>query len=300
MAMSKLPAVSIIIPVYNAASTLALCLDSIQRLNYPKNAFEVIVVDNGSDDGSDRIARNYDVLLLYETTIQSSYQARNTGIAKANGNLIAFTDSDCIVSEDWLSNLAGYWNDRTIGCFAGDILSYEPNTMVEKFSDRFGILSQSGLLNHPYMPYTATANTAYRREVFDIIGLFNPHLYSGGDADIAWRMQKHTEFKIKFIPRAQIYHKHRTDIVGLYKQFKRYEYGRLLLHEIYPDLKLASVEERKAEIFGAIYAIFRWLPGSIVKFINGKIDRSILFYNFFILITCLGTYSGRLSRIDEQ
>ncbi|MGE3521598.1 MAG: glycosyltransferase family 2 protein [Candidatus Dadabacteria bacterium] len=298
--MSNLPTVSIIIPVYNAASTIAICLDSIQRLNYPKNAFEVIVVDNGSNDGSDRIARNYDIKLLYETTIQSSYQARNAGIAKANGNLIAFTDSDCVVAADWLSNLVKYWDDHTIGCFAGEILSYEPNTMVEKFSDHYGILSQPGVLNHPYMPYTATANCAYRREVFDIIGLFNPYLYSGGDADISWRMQKETEFNIKFIPEAKIYHKHRVDIIGLYKQCKRYEYGQLLLHKVYPDLKLATIEERRAEVLRATYSVLRWLPGSILKFTTGKIDRLTLFYNFFIFITCLGTYRGRLSKLDDQ
>jgi len=298
--LKEFPTVSIVIPVYNAASTISLCLDSIQRLNYPKDQFEVIVVDNGSNDGSDRIAKNYDVTLLYETTIQSSYQARNTGIAKAKGDLLAFTDSDCVVAADWLDNLAKYWDDHTIGCFGGEVLSYEPNTMVEKFSDRYGMLAQSGVLNHPYMPYLATANCAYRREVFDIIGLFNPYLYSGGDADICWRMQKQTEFKIKFIPEAIIYHKHRVDIIGLYKQSKRYEYGQLLLHKVYPDLKLATVKERRTEALNAAYAVLRWFPGSLIKFTSGKIDRTTLFYNFFIFIYWLGTYRGRLSEIDDR
>lgn len=54
----KFPKISIVIPVFNAISTIALCLESVQELNYPREKLEIIVVDNGSDDGSDKIAKN--------------------------------------------------------------------------------------------------------------------------------------------------------------------------------------------------------------------------------------------------
>lgn len=100
-----LPSISVVIPFYNAKSSISLCLESLIELNYPRNKLEIIVVDNGSNDGSDKIVKEFNVRLIYDSSIRSSYQARNTGIKNAHGDLIAFTDSDCIVSPDWLKTL---------------------------------------------------------------------------------------------------------------------------------------------------------------------------------------------------
>lgn len=295
----ELPEISLVIPVYNANSTIALCLESIQKLSYPKNKLEVIVIDNGSSDGSDLIARKFDVRFFYEKSMKSSYQARNTGVKNAKGELIAFTDSDCIVSTDWLLNLIKDWDDNSIGCFAGEIISYKPRSLVEQFSDRYGILRQDGMLCHSYKPYSATANSAYRKEVFDRIGYFNPRLISGGDADLSWRMQKETELKIKFIPDAIVYHKHRTNIIDLYKQYKKYEYGQLLLNRLYRDMPVTSVKERRSELLRSIYVLIRWLPGNLVRYTQNEIDTVTLFSPFFTVISNLGTYMGRLSKLEN-
>ena len=223
---SHFPYVSIIISVYNAMSTLSLCLEAIGNLDYPKDRFEVIVVDNGSTDGSDEVAMRFGAKVIYETTIKSSYAARNKGIKEAKGELLAFTDSDCIVTPGWLKHLVKEWDDKSIGCFAGEIEAYQPSTLIEKYSDRAQILKQKWTLNNSYLPYTQTANSAYRKEVFDQIGLFIPEMISGGDAELAWRMQKKLGMKIKFIPEALVYHRHRVSVKGLYKQFKRYEHGK--------------------------------------------------------------------------
>jgi len=291
----KPPFISIIIPVYNSESTLQICLDSIQKLNYPHEKLEVLVVDNGSHDNSIQIAKRFNFKLLHETSIQSSYAARNKGIKESKGELIAFTDSDCIVTKDWLKYLVRDWEDKSIGCFAGDILAYKPETLVEKFSDRVGILRQSGTLNNFYLPYTQTANSAYRREVFDKVGLFNPVIVSGGDADLSWRMQKKTNLKIKYIPEAIIYHKHRTSIIGLYRQFKRYEKGKLLWLKYYPDYQMPSLEQRRSELLRSIVTMFKTLPSNLKKCLYKQGDAVLLLTPFFRVVISLGTYVGRLS-----
>jgi glycosyltransferase involved in cell wall biosynthesis len=293
-----IPKISIVIPFYNAISTIGLCLESTQQLNYPREKLEIIVVDNGSDDGSDAIAKKFDVKAYNETSLRSSYQARNTGIMNASGELIAFTDSDCIVSPDWLINLIKDWDDISVGCFAGEILSYNPHTLVEKFSDRSGLLKQQWTLDCSYMPYTTTANSAYRKEVFDRVGLFNPRLFSGGDCDLSWRMQNETGLKIKFTPEAVVFHKHRTNIIDLYKQFKKYEYGQILLHKLYPNMPVSSVKQRKSELHNAVYAFIRWSPGNTIKYINKDIDAVTLMTPFFNIIKQLGTYSGRIYKTE--
>ena len=298
--MSKLPLISVIVPVYNASPTLSLCLNSLEKLDYPKSKLEIIVVDNGSTDGSDKIAKEFNVRLYYERSLKSSYQARNTGITNATGDLIAFTDSDCIVSHDWLINLTRFWDDDKIGCFAGEILSYEPRTLIEKFSDRHEIMKQVGARSHPYMPYTATANSSYRKDVFSKIGYFNPRLVSGGDADFSWRMQNETSLKIKFIPEAVVYHRHRTNVIELYKQFKKNEYGQVLLNQLYPNMKLKTKNERKSEFIRAIYSSIRWLPGNLIRFVRGERDFLTLMSPFIYIIASFGTYMGRLSEVDVQ
>lgn len=297
---AALPSISIVIPVYNSVSTLSLCLESVQKLNYPKEKLEVVIVDNGSDDGSDEIARKFDVIVLYETSMKSSYSARNRGIMKAKSELIAFTDSDCIVSPDWLNHLVKYWDDKTIGCFAGEILTYRPESLVEKFSDRSGILRQKGTLNCSYLPYTQTANSSYRREVFDKVGLFNPELVSGGDADLSWKMQYKTGLRIQFIPEAVVYHKHRTNIIGLYKQFRKYEQGKLLWLKYYPEYQMPTVEQRKSELLRDIKVLLITFPTNFKQYLNKQIDSVTLLTPFFRVIMSLGTYRGRMSKIDDN
>jgi cellulose synthase/poly-beta-1,6-N-acetylglucosamine synthase-like glycosyltransferase len=298
--VTNLPFISIVVPVYNSISTLSLCLESIQKLNYPKDKLEVIIVDNGSDDGCDNVARKLDFRVLYERSVKSSYSARNIGILEAKGELIAFTDSDCIVTSDWLKNLVREWNDPSIGCFAGEILAYNPETLVERFSDRIGVLRQKGTLNCPYLPYTQTANSAYRKEVFDIVGLFNPEIVSGGDADLSWRMQRETDLKIKFVPDAVVYHKHRDSIIGLYRQFKKYERGKLLWLKYYPDYEMPTLEQRKSELIRDIKTLFEVFPSSLRKFLNNQIDTVALFSPLFRVIMSLGTYRGRMSQIENK
>lgn len=293
------PFCSVIIPAFNASSTLALCLESITRLDYPSEKLEIIVIDNGSTDNSAEIAQKFDVKLLAETTIQSSYAARNKGIREAKGELIAFTDADCIVTPGWLKYLVAYWDDETIGCFAGEIEAYQPESLVEKFSDREGILRQRCTLDSPYLPYPQTANAAYRKLVFDQVGLFIPEMTSGGDADIAWRMQRQIGLKIRFVPEALVYHKHRTSLQGLYNQYHRYECGKFYWTKLYPDYPFASVEQRKLELERSIHMQYSALKRNILPLANNSIDLVDFVSPFFKALIHAATFKARVD-IDKE
>jgi GT2 family glycosyltransferase/Flp pilus assembly protein TadD/glycogen synthase/SAM-dependent methyltransferase len=301
MCSVKLPFVSIVIPVFNAQETLELCLDSISKLTYPADKLEVIVVDNGSADGSAAIARKFGVTVLHEVSMKSSYAARNVGIRAARGDLIAFTDADCIVTRNWLKYLAAHWEAANIGCFAGEIQAYQPLDIIEIFSDRAGILRQNGTLSCPYLPYTQTANSAYRKAVFDRIGLFNPEMTSGGDADLAWRMQKQLGLKIKFIPEAIVYHKHRTSIQTLFDQFRKYEHGKILWRNSHPDFTPPTAEQRRKELAASIAKVKNALEPDTHKFLEAKIDLVDLVTPFLKHIMALGTLGAHLEmKLDRM
>jgi cellulose synthase/poly-beta-1,6-N-acetylglucosamine synthase-like glycosyltransferase len=228
----RLPFVSIIVPAYNCEKIIAECIPSLLNQNYPKNKYEVVVVDNNSKDKTSEIVKSFSVKYLFET-IQSSYAARNKGIKHAKGKIITFTDADCIASKNWLKDGIKAFNDKSIGCVGGQVKSYKPKNYVEEYLANKKDLS---LKFSDKLPYPKTANAFYRKEVFDKIGLFEQKWVSGGDADLAWRMQSETDYKVKLAPNAIVYHKHRSDIKSLFKQCIRWGVGNSLLRKKYPDL----------------------------------------------------------------
>lgn len=287
------PFISVVIPMYNAAYSIQDCLQSVVNIDYPKDKLEIIVVDNGSTDRSVTVAKKFDVILLSETSTHTSYAARNKGILAAHGELIAFTDADCIVTPSWLIEIIKYIPDQSIGCFAGEIEAYQPKTLIEQFSHRWGFLRQNGTLTNPYLPYTQTANSVYRHEVFDKVGLFRSEISSGGDADIAWRMQKELELGIKFIPEALVYHKHRTSLIGLYKQFKKYEIGKKSWLEYYPDFPLPTAEERFKEYEQAKERLKKNWKANWKKYRCKQIDWVDFVSPFLWVLISHATYSVR-------
>ena len=231
--LPTIPYVSIVVPVLNGEKHVNQCINSLINIDYPKNKFEIIVIDNGSVDTTIKLLKDYPIILLSETK-KSSYAARNKGIRHAKGDIIAFTDIDCIVDKNWLFKLVnGFAEDELIGCIGGGIIANKGSTLVEKYSAMVGMLAQEGTLNHEFLPYPQTANAAYKKNVFNKIGYFDDELISGGDADFAWRMQIETNFKLVYIAEAEVRHNHRTTFNGLFKQHFKYAYGSVLLYKKY-------------------------------------------------------------------
>ena len=242
---------SVVVPVHNNAADLKNCIESLKALDYPPEHYEIIVVDNNSTDNTAAIATSLGVTCIGEKQFQSSYAARNAGIKAATGEFIAFTDSDCIADKGWLKAIEGASGDQSAGCLAGEILSVTPTTMVERFSEKIGLLRQKGPLSGwHFKPYAQTANAVYRKAVFDKIGLFDPTTRSGGDAMIAWRMLDKTSYTIRFVPEAIVYHHHRTSLPDLYAQFRRYGGGKMSWALSQKDYVPPAIEALENDVVG--------------------------------------------------
>lgn len=236
---AKTPLISVVVPVLNAEQYLRGCLNALLSQQINNERYEVIVVDNGSTDETWTIIQSYGPAIrgLRELRIQSSYAARNAGVRASRGELIAFTDADCVPDKTWLRQLTGSFDNRAVGCVAGEVLPFDPATAVEKFSAQAGILRQRKTLNHHYRPYAQTANVAYRRKIFEQVGLFNSSLKSAGDADFCWRMQEQTAWGLCLNDAAMVQHRHRTTIRELWKQYVRYAQGTNALEQLYPGYR---------------------------------------------------------------
>lgn len=186
------PFVSVIIPVYNDSARLKLCLDALRHQTYPADRFEVLVVDNGSTDDIDAVARAFPSAVFSRETAPGSYAARNKALAVARGELLAFTDSDCIPAPSWLEQgVRVLTANEGCGMIGGKIeLFYRDpvrRSFAELYEAAFAFPQKFYIESNRY---GATANVIACREAFETVGGFNAKLKSGGDRDWGIRVFK--------------------------------------------------------------------------------------------------------------
>ncbi|MEI6331181.1 MAG: glycosyltransferase family A protein [Pseudanabaena sp. ELA645] len=169
--------VSVIIPVYNDSEPLKICLEALENQTYPKDLYEVIVVDNGSDATQDikRLVSHFDQAETFYESFPSSYAARNKGLQKAKGQIIAFTDADCIPDPNWIQNgVRNLLQVPNCGLVAGkiDIFfrdSHRP-TAIELYESIIDFDQEYFLKNSCF---GMTANIFTFKEVIENVGDFN-------------------------------------------------------------------------------------------------------------------------------
>ncbi len=222
--------ISVIIPAFNEEKNIKDCISSLLNQSYPKNFFEIIVVDNNSCDKTFELARSFPIRCLKETKIQGPAAARNRGVLEAKGEVLAFIDADCIAHRKWLEEGIKRFK-KDIGCVGGKSETLNPKSFFQKVLIDIGatIGAQDGPLRTYFYPYFPTLNVFYKKKVFEKIGLFDTELLTGEDVDFCWRMQFYTEYKMDFAPEALVYHKCKENLYSLFKQRKSYAKGRVLL-----------------------------------------------------------------------
>lgn len=231
---ASVPFVSVIVPVYNGADTIAACLESLLRQTYPADAYEVIVIENGSTDDTTRVVEQYPVRLFHSEE-RGPASARNFGLSRSEADIVAFTDADCVADPNWLSELVKPYTDPAIGGVGGDILAYDhpDRTILEMFSEEHSPLVNFVSGAGEFLPHLYTANASYRRSLINRVCGFNPHLITAEDVDLAWRLQLQTGAKLHHAPQAVIYHRHRSTRANLARQYRQYGFGEILLDAMY-------------------------------------------------------------------
>ncbi|MGD1855052.1 MAG: glycosyltransferase [Leptolyngbyaceae cyanobacterium] len=178
------PFVSIIIPVYNDGDFLKTCLAALAKQTYAKDRYEIIVVDNNSEEDVSLVTKPFERVILAHESTPGSYIARNKGLTLAKGDVIAFTDADCIPQPDWLeTGVATLTQRANIGLVAGRIeLFYRDPNRPKSFE-----LYDSLTMGFPQEDFVrdshfgATANLFTFRSVLDNVGGFDENLKSAGD-----------------------------------------------------------------------------------------------------------------------
>lgn len=228
-----MPEVTVIVPALNAEATIAACLESLLGQDYPSERYRVIVVDNNSTDNTPSLVCQYPVELAFEKEVQSRGAARNRGVALADTEILAFIDSDCCAERDWLRNLVSPFAEPSVGAVGGTIDSQPAGrSLVEVFLAQIGLRSESQFL--PYEPKgLPSGNVAYRRDALRKVGVFDDVMTGCEDVDLAWRVQAYGGYQGLFVPNAVVYHRHRSTLPGLYRQYRRYGRDEIVLSTLY-------------------------------------------------------------------
>jgi glycosyltransferase involved in cell wall biosynthesis len=170
---------SIIIPVYNDWDRLKLCLEALSKQNINSLEFEIIIVNNNPEDTCPYDLSFPNTILINEPK-PGSYIARNAGIEFANGEIIAFTDSDCIPKPNWLENALEIFQNKDIHLIGGKVelfKEYDGSDMAYIYEKNYAFKQH---INVP-KGNGVTANLFVRKKVLNDLGGFDANMKSGGD-----------------------------------------------------------------------------------------------------------------------
>jgi glycosyltransferase involved in cell wall biosynthesis len=220
--------VTVIVPVFNDLDRLRLCLASLSQQTYSRNSYEVIVVDNGSDDSPEQLSAEFqdiELQFLFENKV-GSYAARNLGIQHAQGDIIAFTDSDCIPREDWIENGVKQLKDtKKCGVVAGKVTVFcqegRSLTTAELF-DKVSAFPQERYAKKA--KFGVTANLFTLKSIFREVGFFDEKLVSAGDKEWGARVDN-AGYIITYAEETVVQHPARNSIKSIKDKSFRVAYG---------------------------------------------------------------------------
>lgn len=225
------PFVSVVIPVFNDSERLKICLEALENQTYPKNLYEVIVVDNASTENIDKVVEPFKQAFTTYEGKPGSYAARNKGISIAKGEVLAFTDSDCIPVHNWLeTGVKHLLSVLNCGLVGGEIELFFKDqnhpTAVELF-DSVTFLQQKKFIEEEN--YGVTANLFTFKKIFEKVGSFNSQLKSGGDKEWGKRVVAHG-YSLFYASDTKIKHPARSSLNQIYTKTTRISGGKYTLN----------------------------------------------------------------------
>jgi glycosyltransferase involved in cell wall biosynthesis len=227
---------SIIIPTYNRPRQLAACLDSLVRLEYPRDSFEVIVVDDGSETPQEAVVAAFRGRLNVTAVSQrhaGPATARNTGATHATGQFLAFTDDDCAPASDWLRALAARFaqgadqavGGRPMGAIPDNVCSVASDLLIAYLHDYYNAATT-------HARFFTSNNLGLPADRFREIGGFDATFPRAGgeDRELCDRWLYHG-YRVTYAPEVLVYHSHGLTFRSFCRQHFNYGRGAFRFHQ---------------------------------------------------------------------
>ena len=234
-----LPYISVIVPFHNVCRHISACVDALVAQRYPAERRQFIFVDNNSSDGSADIVRqrqqttsivgppDVERLQLLQEHKQGAYAARNCGLRQAKGQVIAFTDSDCLVAEDWLEQVAAAMADPTVQIAIGSqsfACSSGPLALLEAYEEQ---KKRYIFNNQVWRTYHGSCNNmAVRTGLLQEMGGFVQRERGADTILVHQCVERHGPHSVRHSQTMRIKHLEVTGIVPYYEKLATYRRSR--------------------------------------------------------------------------
>lgn len=222
-----LPRVSVVVCSYNGGATLRECLTSLGQLNYPN--YEVILVDDGSTDHTPEIIKDFSNVRSIRQVNRGLSVARNVGAQEATGDIVAYTDSDCVADPDWLFYLVTAMLRMDVRAIGGPNLPPPSDSWIAQCVAASPGGPSHVMLNDQLAEHVPGCNMAFDRNLLLSLGGFDPQFrQAGDDVDICWRFMD-AGYQIGFASAAMVWHHRRNTARAYFKQQKGYGRSEAML-----------------------------------------------------------------------
>ncbi|MDP3888624.1 MAG: glycosyltransferase [bacterium] len=304
-----IPLITLVIPTKNEECNLPRLFLSLKALDYPKNRFEVIIVDGYSTDKTVEIAKKYGAKVLNNPK-KIRGAGCQIGIDQAKGKLVAFTDADCVVPKNWLGGLAKYLEkDNKIAAVGGPNVTPKDDTFFSKTAgDVLWLLTRAGARygfksNKEIETYhNPGCNVLYKKEALDKAGGFNLGLLTCEDEELDFRLLK-KGYRLLFAPEVSVDHYRRPTYKKLLIQSFRYASGRMQAIKLHKGMArwfhfvpsliwitigfaLISLFNIDLRYFGIAYLLAMFDSFLAVSILLSIIFKNSPFYVYLLILFC--------------
>jgi glycosyltransferase involved in cell wall biosynthesis len=251
------PSISVVVPVYNDARRVGAAIAAV--LAQTRVPSEVIVVDDGSNDGTADVVRTFGEVVTYAAKPNGGpASARNHGIELASSDLVAFTDSDCRPAADWLERLVHGFDDGDVAGVGGVVRGIGTSA-ASVYADMRGLLDPR-MSDEGQVEWVTTANACFRRSTLLEVGLFRERFGKPGGEELELcRRLLDGGYELRLVDDALVLHDHRATFSELLRTLGTYGEGHYILGELWPDLRPQHVRLGLVLSFLALYRI----PGAV-------------------------------------
>lgn len=238
--IKRYPSVTVIVPCWNEELTVSKTVHSLLSLDYPKNKLKIMVIDDGSTDGTWGIIqkfKNNPQVEVYTKQNGGKYTALNFGISKLNSELVGCLDADSYVHKDALKHIIMYFQDKEIMAVAPSVKLWQPKgplQLLQKVEYGFGIFTRKMFHYMQAVYITPGPFSIFRTDVFKKLGGYR-HAHNTEDIEIALRMQKNG-YKIAHAHNAMVYTVPPDTLRKLIKQRVRWVHGFIKNASDYRDM----------------------------------------------------------------
>lgn len=232
----KNPFFSIVVPTYNRPRNIASCLEALSRVDYPRDRFEVIVVDDGSEvPVRTFISHFFDKMNLTVITQENAgpSMARNAGAKRARGDFLAFTDDDCMPAPDWLMTLTNRFKTSPGCSVAGRCVNALEVNIYDAASQ---MLIEYLHAYHNQVPdqarFITSNNLSLPVKLFEVVGGFDTSFPNAGGEDREFcEHLRHHGCQIIYAPEVVVHHSHGLTLSTFWRQQLNYGRGAFLLRQ---------------------------------------------------------------------